>query len=1078
MNTSGSHLSKDMLDLIKSIGDSRSKQEEDKIISKECDILKSKIRESGVNNKKMKEYLLRAIYIEMLGHDAHFAQKYTLNLTQDKNILNKRVGYLACNILLSESSEFLILLVASLQKDIQSSNWVEVCMALTSVIKFANSIIMPAVTEPILKLLDNKSEQIRKKSVMCLYRFFQVNPTFIPDCDDRMRRLLCDFDPSVMAASLNYFAEVVRKTPEKYKDLVSPLIVILKQVIEHKLPREFDYHRFPAPWLQVKLLEILSYIGRDDQAASENMYEILSQTLRRADDTGINIGYAIVYQCLRTICIIYPNQHLIELASTTISRFLSSDSPNLRCTGINGLGLIIQINPSYVMNHQQVIVDCLEENDETLKRNTFDLLYKMTTMDNVELIVDKMMKYLKYSTLEQHGRKDTLHKITELAERFAPDRGWFIKIMNQLFVNFGDLITDEILSKLIKLINEWEGETDEQEFKEFTIDNYQAIIDNYSSLPDSLVKLMAWVIGEYGKKLYAANDNDSNEKVIGLLQMLEYLLSKSYDDDMTKCMLITAITKVHSKIGFTELPFITNIIDIYARDRNTEIQQRCLEYKRLMSSNTIMHNSQFTTILDELDIDNKLSFLDSFVSKKISEGAREYNREKYEAESGMFGRGEKGELNFGPYCSPDVITSNPNKMADTLTKLYNTKDTTLRSNPVSNDLKVGEAKWSAEGYKEVKKPQAPSVVPQQGGITSVESNPVEKKKGGLFGLGGIGSSSSANNTSSSNQTTIVHNSNPRFESIKGPTVDKGKGEKRDEVKSIFSGIKKKDEPVYDKNRDEKEKMKGIFGGLSKGGSSSISASDSASSNMMGSQSQRNNTRGNNMGSTNKSNVGDLIGMGASNNSNNNNNKQNTQPKQQVQTQQNTFNLLDEIFSGGSSSNTTTQNTNTSGLFADLTAKSTNTNTNKQPANLYDMGANPTNSNNNNNSKSMFDMLNNNKQTSGPKSLKDSLAPFNTDTDTFGELWTSCPYDETSFDFSTRSIRTPEAFLKIISSEANFKPVQIIGTEAIAAAKYKNKITLVHTSINGDNTLSMLVKCYDNSLTNEIGNFLQGLLSAK
>ena len=48
----------------------------------------------------------------------------------------------------------------------------------------------------------------------------------------------------------------------------------------------------------------------------------------RADDTGINIGYAIVYQCLKTICTIYPSPHLIELASNTISRILSSDNPN------------------------------------------------------------------------------------------------------------------------------------------------------------------------------------------------------------------------------------------------------------------------------------------------------------------------------------------------------------------------------------------------------------------------------------------------------------------------------------------------------------------------------------------------------------------------------------------------------------------------------------------------------------------------------------------------------------------------------------------------------------------------------
>ena len=303
-----------------------------------------------------------------------------------------------------------------------------------------------------------------------------------------------------MAVSLHYYSDVIRKAPENYKDLVSSFVVILKQVIEHKLPRDYDYHRMPAPWIQVKLLEILAILGRDDQSSSENMYEILTQVLRRADDTGINIGYAIVYQCLRTICLIYPNQHLLEQAANTISRFLSSESPNLRCTGINGLALIIDINPGYVMNHQQIIVDCLEENDETLKKNTFELLYKMTNNENVEVIITKMMNYLKNTSMESISRKDILVKISELAERFAPDKGWFIKIMNQLFVSFGDLITEEILSKLLKLINEWESETDENEFQQFTINNYIDIVNIYPNLPDSLVKLISWVFGEYGLK--------------------------------------------------------------------------------------------------------------------------------------------------------------------------------------------------------------------------------------------------------------------------------------------------------------------------------------------------------------------------------------------------------------------------------------------------------------------------------------------------------------------------------------------------------------------------------------------------
>ena len=67
--------------------------------------------------------------------------------------------------------------------------------------------------------------------------------------------------------------------------------------------------------MQIKLLEILGLLGSADQRMSEQMYEILRDVMRRADDTGINAGYAIVYQCLQTITQIYPNSALIEDAA-------------------------------------------------------------------------------------------------------------------------------------------------------------------------------------------------------------------------------------------------------------------------------------------------------------------------------------------------------------------------------------------------------------------------------------------------------------------------------------------------------------------------------------------------------------------------------------------------------------------------------------------------------------------------------------------------------------------------------------------------------------------------------------------
>jgi AP-4 complex subunit epsilon-1 len=112
--SSGSHLSKEMHDLVKSIGETRSKQEEDKIILTEQAKLKDKINDKSISVRRQRENLIKSIYIEMLGHDASFSHIHAVNMTQNKQLSLKRLGYLCCCLFLHDNSELLILLVATL----------------------------------------------------------------------------------------------------------------------------------------------------------------------------------------------------------------------------------------------------------------------------------------------------------------------------------------------------------------------------------------------------------------------------------------------------------------------------------------------------------------------------------------------------------------------------------------------------------------------------------------------------------------------------------------------------------------------------------------------------------------------------------------------------------------------------------------------------------------------------------------------------------------------------------------------------------------------------------------------------
>ena len=71
-----------------------------------------------------------------------------------------------------------------------------------------------------------------------------------------------------------------------------------------------------------------------------------------------------------------------------------------------------------------------QDPDDTLKRKTFELLYKMTKSSNVEVIVDRMTDYM-ISINDNHYKTEIASRCVELAEQFAPSNQWFIQVVSR-----------------------------------------------------------------------------------------------------------------------------------------------------------------------------------------------------------------------------------------------------------------------------------------------------------------------------------------------------------------------------------------------------------------------------------------------------------------------------------------------------------------------------------------------------------------------------------------------------------------------------------------------------------------------
>jgi len=76
-------------------------------------------------------------------------------------------------------------------------------------------------------------------------------------------QILCDKDPSVMSAALCALLDLVASDVKAFKNLTASFVSILKQVAEHRLPKAYDYHRTPAPFIQVlNILRLRSSVYR------------------------------------------------------------------------------------------------------------------------------------------------------------------------------------------------------------------------------------------------------------------------------------------------------------------------------------------------------------------------------------------------------------------------------------------------------------------------------------------------------------------------------------------------------------------------------------------------------------------------------------------------------------------------------------------------------------------------------------------------------------------------------------------------------------------------------------------------
>jgi len=403
-------------------------------------------------------------------------------------------------------------------------------------------------------------------------------------------------------------------------------------------------------------------LGAGDKHSTDNMKNVLLMVLRNANARN-TIGYAVLFECIRTLTTVSPDTQLLEEAARSIFKFLqSNNSHNLKYMGLDALGGIVSINFRQAQDHQTAVMDCLEDPDDTLKLKTLELLYKMTKSSNVEIVVEKLIQYLKTCS-DEHITTDICAKVSDLAEKYAPDQLWYVETMIEMFEAAGEGVPSGTEQTLLQLISEQDSEL------------HKSVLElclkllSKQKVPKNLLQVICWVLGEYGTLLDRVPEQDWNSMEIQ--ESLCELMQSSNQDGVVQGYVLSAVSKLSARTQGKLSRDAEDLIRKSLSSKSTDLQQRALEIQSFINNSpkqllgTVIPSGGASEDLEGFypQIES-LSFLDGFVQAALVNGAVDYVPEVDRDEFGVaLGHTEEpvvtGALKFDAYQAPKVPQRGP-----------------------------------------------------------------------------------------------------------------------------------------------------------------------------------------------------------------------------------------------------------------------------------------------------------------------------------------------------------------------------------------------------------------------------------
>jgi len=407
-----------------------SKAEEEELCSKQLELVISKLSHPGVSASTMADCMVRIIHMAHLGYDTSPAHIHCVKLAGAGTILQRKMGYLACSLLVASSDQLSLLLTNTVLRDLASTNMSELQMGLVAAASLATPpICTPGLAESlldrVLPLTSHGTPQVRLKAVALVHHLCAHQPHLWEERGgSSLLRSLSDQSPGVVSAALQAVASLARE--EEAEVAMAAALHLLQQLEDGKMPQDFHYRGHTAPFLRIHLARLFCRLHASVDAKevwSEKVGNALASWLEEAANCRDTIVAALGHETVLAVALLESCRGLVPAALSHVSSLLQSRHHSHVYTGLQGLQALFGRHPPCLSTDQErVVLSCLSHPDVAIQRRTLHLVLILATKENLPAVLDRIVAYVKEKDEEESG--EVVEQAAELVERLGDSLDW------------------------------------------------------------------------------------------------------------------------------------------------------------------------------------------------------------------------------------------------------------------------------------------------------------------------------------------------------------------------------------------------------------------------------------------------------------------------------------------------------------------------------------------------------------------------------------------------------------------------------------------------------------------------------